>query len=103
MSNFIKLLAGAGARQRLLLLELQSQAVICLNRDTGFWERGGLASKYAKNLLLKSDKTIDEQIKNIEPFILRNEADAKRLNVKLSGYGRSKLNNLYQIKQNIYG
>lgn len=96
MQQLIELTSKAGKRQKCLLLELERQAIICLNRENGMWMRGALTCKLAKDLLLPTDKTIDEQIKDIEPFVLRNEADAKRLGVKLQGYGREKLNKLYE-------
>lgn len=98
MQQLIELTQGAGKRQKLLLLELERQAIICLNRENGMWMRGALTSKLAKDLLLPNDKTIDEQIKDIEPFVFQNEADAKRLGIKLQGYGREKLNHHLQSR-----
>lgn len=98
MRNFIELTEKAGSRQKCLLIELEKQAIICLNRETGLWMRGALVCYYAKDLLLKSDKTIDEQIKELEPSVLRLEQEAVRLNIVISGVARNKLNNLYNLK-----
>lgn len=102
MQQFIELTAKAGSRQKCLLFELSKQAIICLNRETNMWMRGALTCRLAKDLLLKTDKTISERIADIEPHILRNEREAERLGVKLSGVGRNKLNELYKLKKLCY-
>lgn len=89
---------GAGKRQKCLLLELEKQAIICHNKENGFWMRGALSSRLAKDLLLPTDKTIDEQIKELEPFVLRLEKEAERVGAKLNGCARQKLNKLYEQK-----
>src|SRR5690606_28339243 len=93
---------GAGKRQKCLLLELEKQAIICQNRENGLWMRGGLSCRLAKDLLLPTDKTIDEQIKELEPSVLRLEKEAERIGAKLNGYARQKLNTLYEKKKEIY-
>ena len=93
---------GAGNRQKCLLLELEKQAVICHNKENGLWMRGALFCRLAKDLLLPTDKTIDEQIKELEPSVLRLEKEAERIGAKLNGYARQKLNKLYEQKKEIY-
>lgn len=103
MRNFIALTKGAGNRQKSILLELSDIGDICINMETNLWMRGALTHKVAKNLLNENDKTIEEKISQIEPVVLRNEKEAQRLGVKLSGIGRSKLNELYEWKKRVYG
>ena len=93
---------GAGKRQKCLLLELEKQAIICQNKENGLWMRGALSCRLAKDLLLPTDKTIDEQIKELEPSVLRLEKEAEKAGAKLSGYARQKLNKLYEQKKEIY-
>lgn len=102
MQQLIELTAKAGSRQKCLLFELSKQSIIVLNRENNMWMRGALTCRLAKDLLLKTDKTISERIADIEPHILRNEREAERLGAKLSGAGRNKLNELYAIKKMIY-
>lgn len=102
MQQLIELMKGAGNRQKCLLFELERQAIICLNRENGMWMRGALTCKLAKDLLLKTDKTISERIADLEPHILRNEQEAEKLGVKLSGAGRNRLNELYKLKATVY-
>lgn len=102
MQQLIELTSKAGKRQKCLLLELERQAIISLNRENGMWQRGALTCKLAKDLLLKTDKTISERIADLEPHILRNEKEAEKLGVKLSGAGRNRLNELYKLKATIY-
>lgn len=47
-------------------------------------------------------KTIDEQIKELEPSVLRLEKEAEIIGVKLNGHARQKLNKLYEQKNQIY-
>ena len=47
-------------------------------------------------------KTIDEQIKELEPSVLRLEKEAEKVGIKLNGYARQKLNKLYEQKNGIY-
>ena len=94
---------GAGKRQKCLLLELEKQSIICYNKEGGLWMRGALSCRLAKDLLLPTDKTIDEQIKELEPSVLRLEREAERIGAKLNGYARQKLNKLYEQKKEIYG
>lgn len=93
------LMQGAGKRQKRLLLELENQGIICQNKENGLWMRGSLYCRLAKDLLLPSDKTIDEQIKELEPSVLRLEKEAERIGAKLNGYARQKLNKLYEQKK----
>ena len=93
------LIKGAGKRQKCLLLNLEKQAVICQNKENGLWMRGALSCRLAKDLLNQTDKTIDEQIKELEPSVLRLENEAERIGAKLSGYARQKLNKLYEQKK----
>jgi hypothetical protein len=93
---------GSGKRQKCLLLELEKQAIICHNKENGLWMRGALSCRLAKDLLLPTDKTIDEQIKELEPSVLRLEKEAERIGAKLNGYARQKLNKLYEQKKEIY-
>ena len=93
---------GAGKRQKCLLFELEKQAIICQNKENGLWMRGALSCRLAKDLLLPTDKTIDEQIKELEPSVLRLEKEAERIGAKLNGYARRKLNKLYEQKKEIY-
>ena len=93
---------GAGNRQKCLLLELEKQAIICHNKENGLWMRGALSCRLAKDLLLPTDKTIDEQINDLEPSVLRLEKEAERIGAKLNGYARQKLNKLYEQKKEIY-
>ena len=93
---------GAGKRQKCLLLELEKQAIICHNKENGLWMRGALSCRLAKDLLMPTDKTIDEQIKELEPSVLRLEREAERIGAKLNGYARQKLNKLYEQKKEIY-
>jgi hypothetical protein len=102
MRNFIELTTKAGKRQKCLLFELEKQNIICLNIETGLWMRGALICKIAKDLLLKTDETIDEKIKKIEPLVLNIEKQAKLNNCILTGNARNKLNNLYKTKSKIY-
>ena len=102
MQHFIKLTKGAGKRQKRLLLELEQQAIICLNKENGLWMRGALCCKLAKDLLLPNDKTIDEQIQELEPNVFRIEKEAQRIGAILNGYARQKLNKLYEQKKEIY-
>lgn len=103
MRNFVELTKGAGRRQKSILLELSDIAEVCINMETGLWMRGSLTNKIAKNLLNENDKTIDEQIRQIEGVVLRNEKEALTLGVKLSGTARIKLNELYEWKKRVYG
>jgi len=103
MGKYKPLEAGTGTRQKVLLRELHAQGVITINRETNLWTRGPYSSKTAKSLLTSSDQTIDEQIKGLEPAVLRLEADAKSMGVKLSGGAREKLNKMYELKKSIYG
>jgi hypothetical protein len=96
------LIQGSGNRQRCLLLELEKQAIICHNKENGLWVRGALSCRLAKDLLLPNDKTIDEQIKELEQSVLRLEKEAERIGAKLNGYARQKLNKLYEQKKEIY-
>lgn len=96
------LIKGAGKRQKCLLLELEKQAIICQNKENGLWMRGALCSRLAKDLLIPTDKTINEQIKDLEPYVLRLEKEAERIGAKLNGYARQKLNKLYERKKEIY-
>ena len=96
------LIQGAGKRQKCLLLELEKQAIICQNKENGLWMRGALACRLAKDLLLPNDKTVDEQIKELQPSVLRLEKEAEKTDVKLTGYAREKLNKLYEQKKEIY-
>jgi hypothetical protein len=96
------LIQGSGKRQRCLLLELEKQAIICYNKNNGRWMRGALECRLAKDLLLPTDKTIDEQIKELEPSVLRLEKEAEKIGAKLNGYARQKLNKLYEQKKEIY-
>jgi len=98
MQQFVSLTKGAGKRQKCLLIELQKQSIICLNRETGYWMRGALNCKLAKDLLLPTDKTIQEQINELEPYVLRLEKEAEKLGVKITGSARKKLNDLYEKK-----
>ena len=84
------------------MLELEKQSTICQNKENGLWTRGALSCRLAKDLLLPSDKTIDEQIKELEPSVFRLEKEAERVGVKLNGYARQKLNKLYEQKREIY-
>lgn len=93
---------GAGKRQKCLLFELEKQAIICQNKENGLWMRGALACRLAKDLLLPNDKTVDEQIKELEPSVFRLEKEAERIGAKLNGYARQKLNKLYEQKKEIY-
>lgn len=100
MQQFIELTKGTGKRQKCLLLELEKQAIICLNRETGFWMRGALSCRLAKGLLLSTDKTIQEQIDDLEPHVLRLEKEAESIGVKLGGHARKRLNELYEKNYN---
>jgi hypothetical protein len=93
----------AGKRQKCLLLELEKQAIIFFDKENNLWMRGALACSLAKDLLQPNDKTIDEQIKELEPYVLRLEKEAERIGAKLSGNARQKLNKLYELKKAIYG
>lgn len=99
MQQFIKLTSGAGDRQKRLLLELEKQAIICLNKETGYWMRGPLNCVVAKDLLLPTDKTIQEQINELEPNVLSIEKEAEKLGIKLSGSARKKLKYLYEKRR----
>jgi len=99
MQQFIELTKMAGSRQKLLLIELEKQAIICLNKETGYWMRGALNCRIAKDLLLPTDKTINEQIADLEPYVLRLEKEAERIGAKLSGAARIKLNQLYEKRK----
>ena len=96
------LIQGAGKRQKCLLFELEKQAIIYQNKENGLWMRGALACRLAKDLLKPNDKTIDEQIKELEPSVLRLEKEAERIGAKLNGYARQKLNKLYEQRKEIY-
>lgn len=91
----------AGGRQKILLFELYYLGIISFNMENDFWQRGALTSKFAKSLLDKNDKTLDEQIKDIEPFIIRLEQEAANNNHTLNGSARKKLDSLYKLKQEI--
>lgn len=93
------LVEKAGKRQKCLLLELEKIGVIRQDKETGLWTRGPLASKIAKDLLQPTDCLIDEQIKELEPFVLRLEKEAEKLGAKLSGQARQKLNYLHELKK----
>lgn len=88
----------AGNRQKCLLIELEKLCVISQNSETKLWERGALSCKIAKDLLIPSDKTIDEKIKELEPSVLRLEREAKMLGISLSGFARQELQRLYEQK-----
>ena len=88
----------AGSRQRLLLNELGKQGIIIMNRETGYWERDGKCCKYAKDLLYKNDKSIDEMIADYEPYVIALETSAEKNHTKLSGAARNKLECLYKLK-----
>ena len=92
------LIFRCGKRQAQLLIELEKQAIVCLNRENGYWMRGALSCRIAKDLLLPTDKTIDEQINDLEPDVLRLEKEAGKRGIKLSGGARDKLNGLYKLK-----
>jgi len=100
MQQFVELVKKTGNRQKALLLELEKLAIININKETGYWMRGALSCKYAKDLLLPTDKLIDEQINEIESLVISLENQAKIFNVKLSGSARKQLDSLY-IKKNI--
>lgn len=102
MQQFIELTKGTGNRQKCLLIELEKQAIICLNRETGLWMRGALSCRIAKDLLLPTDKTIQEQIDDLEPSVIRLEKEAERIGAKLNGHARQRLNKLYEQKKEIY-
>jgi len=102
MDALIPLLTKAGKRQKVLLFELEKQAIICLNRENGLWMREALMTKLAKDLLYPHDRTIEEKIQDLEPDVLRLERDAEVMGVKLSGGTRFLLDKLYSTKQKIY-
>ena len=85
------MLQAAGKRQKILLSELHALAIIVQDRETGLWQREGLNCPLAKDLLKKTDKTLREQIEDIEPAVLRLEKDAAAAGVSLSGGARAQL------------
>lgn len=85
---------GSGKRQQILLLELEKQGIISQHFESKLWMRGALACIKAKDLLLKTDKTIDEQINELEPIVLRLEYEALKTNTILKGSARKRLNEL---------
>jgi hypothetical protein len=89
---------GSGKRQQILLLELEKQGIISQNFESKLWTRGALACIKAKDLLLKTDKTIDEQINELEPVVLRLEEEARTINATLKGSARIRLDNLKNKK-----
>lgn len=93
---------GAGKRQKCLLFELHKQGIISQDKDTGLWMRGALSCRLAKDLLLASDKTIGEQIQEIEPYVLRLEKEAEAIGLKLKGNLRRKLDDLHKQRDNVY-
>ena len=89
---------GSGKRQQLLLLELEKQGIICQDFESKLWMRGALSCIKAKDLLLKTDRTIDEQINEHEPIILKLEEEARKINATLRGSARIRLDNLKNKK-----
>lgn len=102
MQPYHELNYKAGTRQKILFFELAAQAIITPNLETGYWQRGAYTSRVAKSLLTKDDSTLDEQIADIEPVILRLEADMKATGRIEPGLARAKLNNLKKLKETIY-
>ncbi|MBK9723302.1 MAG: hypothetical protein IPO78_17200 [Saprospiraceae bacterium] len=90
----------AGKRQKLLLHELESQGIIIFNN--GMWERNGMSVSLAKELLLPTDKTLQEQIKSLEPIVFNLEHDAARTGTELTGKARAKLDALKKLYKELY-
>jgi len=99
----IHLTFQAGPKQAKILNELHLLGKICLNSETGYWEREGLAFKIAKKLLRATDQTIEQQFNDLEPIVMRMERDARAGNVTLQGTARAHLNKLKYYKELIYG
>ncbi len=113
MQPYHELNYKAGVRQKILLFELATLAIITPNLETGYWQRGCYTSKVAKDLLsvgnlrpkhlgANQDMTLDEQIADLEPHVLRLETDMKTVGRIEPGLARAKLNNLKKLKETIY-
>lgn len=116
MQPYHELNYKAGTRQKILLFELAAQAIITPNLETGLWQRGAYTSRVAKSLLVMKDtrprhlganaiygdRTLDEQISDFEPCVLRLEADMKAVGRIEPGLARNKLNNLKKLKETVY-
>ena len=97
-----KLLQAAGKRQKTLLNEMHALAIIVQDRETGLWQREGLNCPVAKDLLKKTDKTLREQIEDMEPHVLRLENDAAAAGASLSGAARARLEKLKATEKFAY-
>ena len=102
MQPYHELNYKAGTRQKILLFELATLAIITPNLETGYWQRGCYTSRVAKSLLNKEDLTLDEKIADFEPYVLRLEKDAITHEITNTGKARIKLNNLKKLKETIY-
>lgn len=87
----------AGKRQIKILVEFQKRGIITYDKERNLWVRGALSTRFAKDLLNKNDKTIADEIAELEPFVLRLERQAASHGVELKGTARQKLNGLYEI------
>lgn len=92
----------AGKKQQIILNELFALAEITQCQETGLWRRGALTVGFAKDLLTKEDRPIQELIDDLEGKVLNLEAEAKKANIKLSGGARARLDKLIEKKKLIY-
>lgn len=97
-----KLNSYAGKKQQIILNELFMLAEITQCPETGLWRRGALTAAFAKDLLSKEDRPIQQLIDDLEQRVLSLELEAKKSNIKLSGGARARLDKLIEKKKTIY-
>lgn len=92
----------AGKKQSIILKELHYQGIIIQDAETGLWQRNGLTCSFAKELLLKTDKPLQQKIKELEALATRLEADAKKINHVLNGTTKHNLILLKNIYEEVH-
>lgn len=91
------LLKGAGARQRIILLELWAEGYF--HQDaSGYWCRGVFQTRQAKNLVRQDDIPVQEQIDKLAPDVRRIEALSKQLQRVPAFYGGSGRRRLSELE-----